>query len=231
MQKALFWMLTFAFATIVLTSSAKRDHANTQSSEKEILARRVNSMESLHVDTVGTFESAVSSAGVPGGVAILGGCEVPSQNALQIKNGNLREVLERLVKADPHFHWLLDDGVVNLIPAGGIPPFLQVRIRTFEAKDPSNMWLTADALLKLPEVQRAQSRLGLMQSFAGSILGSAGGKIAAPSQPISVPPIHLQDVTIFEALNAIVRANGEGVWIFNESYCRGKGAFNVSFSQ
>jgi len=42
--------------------------------------------------------------------------------------------------------------------------------------------------------------------------------------------VHVQDVTLVEALNAFFRANKHGVWVYRETHCKSENNFQVQFS-
>lgn len=41
--------------------------------------------------------------------------------------------------------------------------------------------------------------------------------------------LNLANVTVREALNAIARAHGKGVWEYKERHCNGKADFQIQF--
>lgn len=111
--------------------------------------------------------------------------------------GTYRELIVELIKANPRYEWVEHDGVVNVFPKSklhkGRSP-LDKRIETFEAADEwSN--IAAWKLLKMAGVP-------LVSGQDAYISGS--GKVS----------VSLSGVSVRDALNAIVKADGKAMWLF-----------------
>jgi hypothetical protein len=178
-------------------------------------------------DTTTFFLNRLIAAGnPPGGFAIVKGCEdaEPEVQPLGPTDSTLGEVLDKLVVNDPGFTYSMDDGVVNLVPYQGAPPLLNVRISSFDVEDES-IERPFIRLVNSPEVLKAEPSVGItgtkrLQQFVG----------AQPAPPVPGRPqvepkkftLHLRNVTLMEALNALVRARGRGVWSYEEHICSGE---------
>ena len=53
--------------------------------------------------------------------------------------------------------------------------------------------------------------------------------------PGAPPPpklnVRLQDVTLLEALNALVRAHEHGLWMYREIHCNSTNHFDIKFTE
>ena len=156
------------------------------------------------------------------------GCEKPSDSEVRFHEGTLREALEAIVTADPEYRWEMNDGVVNLLPSRGVPDLLAVRISAFDSGDATNVTTAKAFLLALPEVRKRATELG----FDQAILESGFHGVPPPGAP--PPPkldVRLQNVTLLDALNALVRANRHGLWIYRETHCESTKHFDISFTE
>ena len=162
----------------------------------------------------------------PGGFAIVKGCEdaEPEVQPLLPTDSTLGEELDKLVAKDPGYTYSVDDGVVNLLPYQGAPPLLNAWISSFDVEDES-IGAPLLRLIDSPEVLKAKVSGGItgtkrLQQFVG----------AQPAPPVPGRPkvepkkftLHLRNVTLMEALNALVRAQGRGVWSYEEHICNGE---------
>ena len=161
----------------------------------------------------------------PGGFATFGGCEAePDLQPVLTTDSTVREELDKIVGNDLAFAYSVDDGVVNLLPSHSVPPLLYAQVNTLDVDDES----ISDPLSRLinsPEVAKAKDRLGIGE-YSG--LRMYVGPSALPQLPghKEVGPkkftLHLKNVTLLEALNSLVRAQGRGVWRYTERVCNGE---------
>jgi hypothetical protein len=197
--------------------------AKGRSDSSELLARPVAGMEATDFSIVSGLEVALSFVGAPGGVTVMRGCE-KTEKTYHLSGTTLGAVLKSLTKADPRYRWTIEDGVVNLVPKKGVPPMLKVRIKKLDINNSPSMMYAQSVLASLPAYHEGVKRLGLAQGgFAGSFL--SGG------QKRKTFDVHVEGGTVLSALNAIVRANKRGVWIYIERHCKGKPVLNITFSE
>ncbi|HEY6333669.1 MAG TPA: hypothetical protein VI756_30405 [Blastocatellia bacterium] len=162
----------------------------------------------------------------PGGFAIVKGCEDPEpevQPLLPI-DSTLGEGLDKLVANDPGYTYSVDDGVVNLLPYEGAPPLLNTHISSFDVEDES-IGPPLLRLIDLPEVLKAKASVGitgtnrLQQMVVGQPAPPVPGRAKVEPKKFT---LHLRNVTLMGALNALVRAQGRGVWSYTEHICNGE---------
>jgi hypothetical protein len=197
--------------------------------DEELLARpaKVVGTSGLSVDMA--FMMAMDQAQAAGGAVIIHGCEEPSKKVVRYRGSTLREVLDNIVTDDPDYVWEVNDGVVNLAPAKGVPDLLTLRIAAFDSGDATSLVTAGTYLLALPEVRKRAAGLG----FSQGVLGVGPSSVPAPGTPLPPPKwldVHLENVTLFDALNALVRTNGHGQWIYHETHCKSQSDFHVQFS-
>jgi hypothetical protein len=196
--------------------------------DEQLLMRpaAVTGASELSVDMA--FMMAVDQARAAGGAAILHGCEEPSKKAVRYQGSTLREVLDNIVAADPDYVWEVNDGVVNLMPAKGVPDLLTLRIAAFDSADATSLATAGTYLLALPEVRERAAELGFSQAVSGDVLSA----VPAPGTPLPAPKllnVHVENVTLFDALDALVRTNGHGQWVYHETHCKSQNNFQVQF--
>jgi hypothetical protein len=175
------------------------------------------------------FRLAMLRSAAPGGEALTQGCGEPSGSAVRPSPAStLRKLLDEIIAADPDYRWEVDQGVVNLTPVRGVPDLLTLRIGEFDSGDAVDVTTAKTMLFALPEVRKRAEELGFDQAVFGS------GPYGAPPPGTPPPPklnVRLQDVTLFEALNALVRAHGHGLWIYHEIHCGSTNHFEVKSTE
>src|ERR1039458_7755383 len=213
----------------VFPVAGHQDQAGKSQAEAELLTRQVFNIGDALLSVNLAIQTAILKSGTAGGAAIMQGCEEPSNSSVRFHEGTLREFLQAIVRADPDYRWEVKDGVVDLLPAKGVPELLRVRVGAFDSGDATEATTAESFLVALPEVRQRAAELG----FDGAISGSPLGGIA-PGAPPPPPPklgVQLHDVTLLEALNALVRANKHGLWIYREIHCDSTKHYDISFME
>jgi hypothetical protein len=196
------------------------------------LSRRVKvagetASEAKRQTTTAFFLYRLLAAGSPpGGFAIVQGCEEaePEVQPLLSTNATLGEELDKLVANDPGYTYSVDDGVVNLLPYQGAPPLLNARISRFDVEDESIETALA-RFVDSAEVRKAKESVGITGTNKLRIFVGGNPAPPLPGHPRIQPKrftLHLRNVTFMEALNSLVRAQGRGVWRYNEHLCDGE---------
>ncbi|HEV2380585.1 MAG TPA: hypothetical protein VG206_12420 [Terriglobia bacterium] len=115
---------------------------------------------------------------------------------------------------------------MDLLPSKGLPALLTERIGEFKWEG-EEVASAPVFLFALPAVQQAAAKLGLTQGVSGS----AAGAINRTTEPREKLILHLPNTTVFDALNAVVRINKQGLWTYREFHCESRSTFDISFSQ
>ena len=98
----------------------------------------------------------------------------------------------------------------------------------FDSKDAPSTQTAAAYLFGLPEIREGAAKLGLTQVFCCDALTSVTPGSAFQREPVK---ILLKDITVVDALNALVRKNRHGVWIYRERRCGTPGTFDLHFTE
>lgn len=176
-------------------------------------SRKAGLRNSKPTDVHDAFIEALHVSGTPGGALIVDRCGERKKEVVIPESATLEEALN-IITGDQEYHWIANDRSVNLLPKFFALSPLDVKISRFEMKDV----LVSEAyrrLYELPEVRAALSARNLREPTGWQFI--AGG-VNFERKRIS---LDLKDVTLREALNAIVEADGEKIWLFKVRSCEG----------
>lgn len=233
MKKHLLLFVFFTFAFILTATDGGGRPAQAPGASSKLLGRRRSGLRLSNLTASQALQHVLEDFSVPGGAVSLPGCGQEQRFNFRPEGDTLLAVLLGIVKADPLYRWRISQGVVNLLPAGASPGLLNARISSFNSGAADNVSWASSMLVGLPEVQAAARNLGLLTSpnevQVGSISGysPSGAKVQTQAKPLQV---QCRSVTVREALNAIVRANRGGVWVYEEQHCRGESSFRIIIS-
>lgn len=189
----------------------------------DVLERKVpgNSLE--YLTTRDAFGQALAAAHGAGGIAsVASECEeAPITQRWMPLGASLRDVLDLIVAADPGYQWTADDDVVNLLPKESIPALLETPIKRFRLSRPTDLDSALAQLLARPEVRQRESEL---HTSTGLKLFVGG---ASKNDPKII--LNCKNLTLREALNAIVQAYGKAVWSYRERHCGGQKVYSIDF--
>jgi len=199
------------------------------SPERDILSRTVVLPKSEGVTAPQAFASTLSAAGVPGGIAVLQGRVEQAKHKWEPAAGPLGKTLDSIAATDPDYRWILEEGVVNLVPARGVPRLLGLRIARFDVKAGTDPRYAIQQLFDMPEVRKRMSELALTYPRFTSLQGPVriAKRDVKPTETGTEPQVHCQNVTLQAALNAIVRAHGRAVWAYREVPSGGRNEIHV----
>lgn len=196
---------------------------------KDFLERRVSirGLEKITIEDV--FREALSSANVPGGIVLQGDCAKEVEYELHLPSNSLRQVLDSMVSAAPSYRWQFKDGVVNLVGIRDGTVLLDLNIKKFEVKNAKTLSGAYDHLMNLSEVKQrlAEANITQVRQEVGlTDLGRSGSRVDESEEGFNVS---CSNVRFQEALNAIVRAKGSGVWAYSERRCNGRDEISIDF--
>ncbi|SRR6266481_163726 len=195
-----------------------------QNDAPDPLSKMVQVHESQDSSSSALFTNTLSSAHLPGGVVAVTDCVSPDETKFSIPalTTSLKDALNSITALDKRYRWEMQHGAVNLLPAAGEPELLKARIQDFKIDESKITVLFASGiLLQNSDVKRAAVRLGLKRDDVETYIGAI-----SPGTEIK---LHLQDVTVREALNAIANAHGHAIWRYSESHCDGKNIFAITW--
>lgn len=166
--------------------------------------------------------------GAPGGLVIFPQCGEETRLTTPVGE-SLQERLDSFVAAAPQYGWQSENGVINVVPKGGIPPLLNIRVARFRAQNVRTPDEALANLLETPEMSEAMGRPNVGWRLLRGRLGyygpnpdtSGGGKVFS---------VNCDGVTVREALNAIAREHGSTMWTYRGNNCHGVNSFELNFS-
>lgn len=227
MKKCMVFFLLASLTRAVFASSGIV-HRNSPTAS-DILNRRSPGLRLVNLTAVEALTEALEEFGVTGGAVALAGDGNERKLTIRPANDTLRAVLQGIVAAEPRYRWAVDNGAVNLLPRKTAPALLDVFIPTFNSMDANNVPSATSILLGLPAIREAAHRLGIdrVEINTGMLAGVPlpGAETPKPPKPLAA---HCKNVTLRQALNSIVKANGKGVWIYEEWHAAGRGGFRVT---
>lgn len=215
-------ILSAAAAIALLTIGVFPQANRGSSTADEVLGRPVPDNDDHSSTTAQTFIRALSGVSAPGGLVQVFACEADaSKPAPQQRGASLGQALDALVSLDRRYRWHVDDGVINLLPASDEPALLRTQIARFSPRKVFSAREALSRLLTLDEIKGAMEELGLKAGIA--VFVSPG------SRHPKAFSLSLMDVTLRQALNAIARAQGTGIWEYIETHCRGRNEVVIRF--
>lgn len=217
------------FGALILLSLPLLIHAVqtdlAQSDVPDVLERQVTASKGEYPTTHSAFLESLISARVPGGIVTILNCDnTHPRRQTYLSPGTVRETMDTIVKTNPEYRWQVDDGVINLLTVHDEPTLLNVRISKLKVEDARSVNTILSNLFDLPEVKGAIAKLQLIPGVKFIV-----GPI--PMDPERRPKytVECEDVTVREALNAIVRVHGRAAWEYKEQRCDGKTMYTVDF--
>jgi hypothetical protein len=127
--------------------------------------------------------------------------------AVNVPRGNVADVLNAIVAKQHGFKWAEVNGVVNIGPQRETNSILELRIAHFRVDD-ARYDRVHDAIVSLPEVKAWLDDNHLTASKASIVIGAV-----SPGRPFKpLVSLELQDATLREILNRIVKYPGYSAW-------------------
>lgn len=223
-MRAFILAFSVALLTLAVTSHPKRGSYMPRGQKPDALASSV-AVDDTPNPAPFVAQAAIGAAGVPGGVAFVQGCTNEPMQKVKPRGDTLREVLDNITREDPKYVWAVKNGVVDLEPRRGVPALLETSFKTYDSANINDPASAVAFLSSSFEVAHAAAELSLTHNVSGSALGGLSRGPQPPKKPLGV---HLRNVTLLEALNAIVRADKHGVWVYREIHCGSVRTYEIS---
>lgn len=112
------------------------------------------------------------------------------------------------------------NGVLNVLPASGIPLPLKVRIASLTLQDPANLMLSLRQLEQAPEFEQALFTAGLALWVRASLWSTV--RQPGDPEPPKPQPLEIRDMQVIDVLNLLAMRHGRAVWLYNETHCGGQ---------
>lgn len=186
--------------------------------DEQILNRRIKKFEVIGATDapwfwMTQFLMLCRTADVPCGIAFPNREESEMEGPLKgkrFKNVPLKVILDFLVAEYPRYRWIIDKGVINIVPLAVLESRNVVASpldRRLKSVDIVEKRMSAAAVKICRKAGLGCPPLWLK----GGIDGGIGERVE--SRKIT---LHLSDVSFREALNALVRKDGHAIWSFTQ---------------
>ena len=172
------------------------------------LDRQIYEHEGRLANTPAAFRASILRARLPGGAAIILGCQQEPKREWNPQGESLSQVLNELTAADKSYRWEVQDGAINLLPTAGEPALLKTQLTEFKIESTSSLEVLNQLKTK-PQLQQAMLNLGLQEGVA----------IITYSPAPTTFSVRFEGGTLRQALNAIAVAHGSDVWDYQETRC------------
>lgn len=216
-------LVAITFYLLAQLSSGQQGRATGAASAPPQANPAVILLPELRVEgvPVEVFTRVLKAAGMPGGVVVEDpACSYGPKVSFLIQAGTtLGQALDKIATATSS-SWQIDHGAVNIFPASGTPPLLDLRIESFEWDKSMSARETVGRLAIMPEVLQRIHELGLRQGRAegGATAVCIIGDCAPKPKP--TPALETErDTPLLSILNRVAVAHGQAVWTYMEFHC------------
>lgn len=111
-------------------------------------------------------------------------------------------------------------GVLNVLPASGIPILLKARIAKLTLPNPANLMLSLSQLEQAPEFERTLVAAGSALWIRASLWSSL--RQPGDPEPLKPQPLEIRDMLVIDVLNLLAMRHGQAVWVYSETHCAGQ---------
>ncbi len=219
--------LIIVLGIIVLASTPFIAQAQRSVPNDDVLKRSTGNQSFENITTTDALSRALTITNSPGGIVVKQECTEPAKYSFRKSGPTLRAFLDSLVSTDRAYKWEAADGTLNLLLRSGDPPLLKLRIRELKIDGVSSASLAIDQLRSRPDVRRRIRELGLTEGVVRIGPSDLSPPAAGPNQYVRKLSLDLKNVSLRQALNAIVQAHGQAIWAYTEQHCRGRNDFTV----
>lgn len=217
--------LTIAYIVGMALPSFDKSYVQSVNS-KEALQRPIGSISFKRSEIISALTQALQIARLPGGVVRVEDLNSLDQERFMAGPG-LGDLLQKITTVTPTYQWNIEDGVVNLVPVAGEPVLLNLQLKEFNVGNAKTLNEATIQLLAKPEVQKQIADLKLNTGLSVKVGPVQSSKIKPPKMtPIN---IESKNITVRQALNAIVRSHGRAVWEYKETHWKDHHGFSIEF--
>ena len=199
-----------------------------QSLSEEVRQRQVADVDLNQVTEVDALSRTLRAADLPGGIATVSTCGEEERFVITPAGPTLGETLDAIVATFPNYRWLVDRGAVNIFPLKNPPVLLDVVIADLKVEDNQTLDDIIREISEKPEVRSVAARFHLSPGFKEVGLSSLERPGSVNSEATNGLALRLHNVTVRQALNAVVRAHGNAIWSYKEKRCNGSDEFVIN---
>jgi hypothetical protein len=202
-----------ALAAVLLTAfcriAAQQDKASPPG---EI--RDVGQANSKGIDIEAALVDVLLRLQTPGGALLLEECKGAKPTVVLPTTQSRSELMDAIVATDTKYYWRTNGKSINLLPRWFALSPLEIRIKRFQVRNV----LVTDAYDQLYALKEAKDGI-VGRNLQKPTWRFLAGGVTAEKKRIS---LDLTNVTLGEALNAIVEADGQKIWLFKVRVCEGR---------
>ena len=209
-------LIIIALGAALLTSFG-RIAAQQEKTSRPGEVREVGQGNARGVEIEVAIVDALLRLQTPGGALLLQECKGLKPTVVLPATDSRSDLLDAIVEVDKRYYWRTSGKSINLLPRWFALSPLEIHIKRFQVKNV----LAVDAynqLYGLKEVKEGISGRNLRQPTWQFLSGG----VNADKKRIS---LNLTDITLREALNAIVEADGQKIWLFKVRACEGRNEY------
>ncbi len=220
-----YFILTLSLIICAAMAMAFDHQSGSKAKPDEALKRRIGNIGNDKAEISGALVRALNNASLPGG--IVRGIDLNNEiEQGETSQMTIEGLLNKIVSVNRNYRWLIDDGVINLIPLISEPALLNFKIAEFHADNLSSVEDALNRLLAKPDVQKRIADLNLN---TGLEIRAGGVRPPGSRKEVKSFSVHCQNKTFRETLNAIARSQGRAVWEYREAHWDKHHGFSIIF--
>ena len=159
---------------------------------------------------------------------MLSSCDGIEKFKVSSKTLTVRAAINSLKPRDSGYDWQLQNGMIVMLPSSGTPALLALRLQNFDTKSEVTANEALGMLLNLPQFR---SKLLEIKAEIKPELGMMPIKRSGASLKETGKKFHfkLNNTTVIDVLNAIVKAHGTAIWSYDQYRCRERNLIRIGF--
>lgn len=229
-RKNMWHRLIVAIGAVVTVLNAQGPSAAARVQAAQDHLRQTVELQSGTV--VEAFSYTLKSTGKPGGMIMLSACGDADRSPLRLPaDSSLAGGLDMIAAVFPAYYWTVQDGgAINLLPKQGMPPALDFRIPQFDWETAASANLTVHRLFQTKGLDGHLAKLGIVTAVESGLWLQKAPRVVngVPETPRQGKEYRVENLTLFEVLNAIAISYGDGSWVYEEQSCRGEKSYRIS---
>lgn len=178
-----------------------------QRQKNELLEQKVSAFQVADAPASMVLQRLATKYGVPIGIeATPDKSGATTRITVKVEDGTVQDILNAVTKADSDYNWLKTDSVINVFPKHAADPLLETAVARYEVKNVN----TEQAIRNLqgsPEVRQQLDKIGVKERTLQTLTSEPLNK----QQQFSIT---LENSTVRNILNEIMKASGSHYWIF-----------------
>lgn len=130
-------LFIFVFASLAGVISFAQFETTQKNLPAGALERPIFAQEGQPINTPAAFRLSILRARLPGGAALVVGCQENLKRHWNPQGESLGQVLNEATAVDKGYRWEAQDGAINLLPTTGEPLLLKTQLGEFKVETTS----------------------------------------------------------------------------------------------